>query len=76
MLTTSVLTAAASLTLLLLKVLTRASPNVYLPILRRGSATSSSATIHPARNPMLYMKPSNPEKAISPAMPRKLAALR
>ena len=52
----------------------RTSPIVYLPELRISSATSSSATSQATRKPMEYRKPSYPDSAMIPAMPRKLAA--
>ncbi len=47
---------------------------VYLPEFRISSATSSRATSQATRNPIEYRKPSYPDSAMMPAMPRNDAA--
>ena len=53
-----------------------ASVNVNLPNFLKGSAIKNKATTQPARKPMAYKNPSNPETAIIPQIPKKEAAER
>jgi len=74
MLTTSVEIATTNLMPRLLNRLSRASAKVNRPNALIGSAITNRATIQPARKPIEYRKPSYPEKAIIPQMPRNEAA--
>ena len=54
----------------------KASVKVNFPSFLKGSAIRKRATTQPAKKPMAYKKPSNPEIAIIPQMPKKEAAER